>query len=567
MAYTYEISGNNNHIVLFDDMGNEFCIEDDIPGLFLRVGGNNNIIRIHKNTVFNNSSIAIENDNAEIEIQESSHLCILVGIASGYGQKLHIGRETRIGGANFSLAENSQIFIGDNCLLSYDIQFMAADGHSIFDNDTHEFLNKPLPIVIGNHCWIGWRCTISKGAGLADNSVLGMCSVLSRKISTPNVAIAGVPARILRRNINWSSDQLLTLYQRGWCEAVVDKDVVMAFSCSNYYVPYLGVALTSLAEHISRSKNYKIFIMENGLSDKNKSNLMAIAADKPNMSIEFKNVSKLVQNLELPTRGHVSRETFFKLLIPTLFREYRRVMFCDSDILFMSDPAPLFFMDMGDKKIAAGLCHLWNGILNMRSEIAEYASHDLHLTNADAYFQGGILLFNNEQISDDDVAAMMKIAAGKNYHFLDQDVLNMYFQDSCCLFDSAWNYETPQQSFVKSNEFMSPAHLAAYNAAGENPLIIHYSGPDKPWLDTHEDHAGDWWKCARRSLFYEDLQDRRSAYVAKIVYIRTHTGRMHFKCMMYRVARHLCGGDLRKKLRSEYDRLKTLIRHAADFDS
>ena len=210
MAHKYDISGENNKIVLFDDNGHEYPLKKNIPGLNIRVSGNNNTVRIHKKTIFENSEIVINNDMAEIEIKESSLLRILVGMGYGHGQKLHIGRGTRIGGAYFTLPENGAIFIGDDCLFSDGILLMAADGHMLFNKDTHEIINMPTPIVIGNHCWLGHACQITKGASLADNSVLGLGAILTRRITTPHVAVAGVPARIVRENIDWSGMQILT---------------------------------------------------------------------------------------------------------------------------------------------------------------------------------------------------------------------------------------------------------------------------------------------------------------------------------------------------------------------
>lgn len=43
---------------------------------------------------------------------------------------------------------------------------------------------------------------------ISDNSILGAKSVLAKKINEENVVIAGNPAKIIRRNINWSHESL-----------------------------------------------------------------------------------------------------------------------------------------------------------------------------------------------------------------------------------------------------------------------------------------------------------------------------------------------------------------------
>ena len=52
----------------------------------------------------------------------------------------------------------------------------------------------------------------------------------------------------------------------------------------------------------------------------------------------------------------------------------------------------------------------------------------------------------------------------------------------------------------------SPAQLFdEYEAAREDPWIIHYAGADKPWKDPCGDYAEEFWKVARKSAYYEAL--------------------------------------------------------------
>lgn len=44
---------------------------------------------------------------------------------------------------------------------------------------------------------------ISKGAQIADNSVIGQRALVTRAFNEQNVMIAGVPARIIKTKISW----------------------------------------------------------------------------------------------------------------------------------------------------------------------------------------------------------------------------------------------------------------------------------------------------------------------------------------------------------------------------
>lgn len=95
-----------------------------------------------------------------------------------------------------------KIEIGEDCLF--------AQGTIIRDNDGH-FLaagapagNEVAEVKIGKHCWIGQRAMILKGVNLADNVVIGAGAVVTGSFPS-NVAIAGIPAKVIKENVSWQA--------------------------------------------------------------------------------------------------------------------------------------------------------------------------------------------------------------------------------------------------------------------------------------------------------------------------------------------------------------------------
>ena len=128
---TYNITGTNNKIVLFDDDGMEIPVKKEIDGLSIVCNGNDNVIRIHKDTKFYTSLIHIGNDKTNVEIGKSSCLCINVRCCFGEGQVFKIGDGTQIGQTTFYLDEQSGCCIGKDCMFSNGITVWGADGHGI----------------------------------------------------------------------------------------------------------------------------------------------------------------------------------------------------------------------------------------------------------------------------------------------------------------------------------------------------------------------------------------------------------------------------------------------------
>ena len=51
-----------------------------------------------------------------------------------------------------------------------------------------------------------------------------------------------------------------------------------------------------------------------------------------------------------------------------------------------------------------------------------------------------------------------------------------------------------------------------YALAHANPMIIHYAGFKKPWYDPTEDYAQEFWKYARKTVYYEELLQHTVKY-------------------------------------------------------
>lgn len=149
----FEIHGSGNHVVIGDN-----C---NLRGLriYIRGGGN---IQIGKNTKVN---------------------------ASKYQRTL------------FNPCNGGEIIIGEHCLFSNNIEIHTTDYHKIITDGT--WTNVSENIVIGAHCWIGLQCLILKGTVIADNSIIGAKSLINKQFYESNVIIAGNPAKVIRRCVDW----------------------------------------------------------------------------------------------------------------------------------------------------------------------------------------------------------------------------------------------------------------------------------------------------------------------------------------------------------------------------
>lgn len=130
-------------------------------------------------------------------------------LIEGHHSCIEIGQKTTIGSANIFCGEsNTSIQIGEDCMLSRKVYLNTSDFHSILDRLSGKRVNPPQNICIANHVWVGFNTTINKGAVLGSNSIVASRAVVGGKTFPGHVILAGLPAKVIKENIDWSREKL-----------------------------------------------------------------------------------------------------------------------------------------------------------------------------------------------------------------------------------------------------------------------------------------------------------------------------------------------------------------------
>jgi len=123
------------------------------------------------------------------------------------GCKVSVGKSGVLTfGKNFTCTAESQfvcvdkITFGDDCLISWENLIMDTDWHQVLSSKNKA---NHAPINIGNHVWVGCRCTILKGVDIPDNSIIAAGSIVTKRFFNTNSLIAGNDARLVAMDIDW----------------------------------------------------------------------------------------------------------------------------------------------------------------------------------------------------------------------------------------------------------------------------------------------------------------------------------------------------------------------------
>ena len=198
------------------------------------LGQNNEII---SNTYNNNNSklkIYVRGYNNKIIIPNTlnitSNLKIYIGnIAKNYcvnNCTIEIGEDCSFEDVNIYInADNSQIKIGNDCMFAR-VNFRTGElHHLIFDSITGEYIDNGANIQIGNHVWCCDFSTIMKNAQIANNNIVGLYAVVTGIFKENNCVIAGIPAKVCKRNIHWERSEATLVKGTKYYESFFSKRI------------------------------------------------------------------------------------------------------------------------------------------------------------------------------------------------------------------------------------------------------------------------------------------------------------------------------------------------------
>lgn len=142
-------------------------------------------------------------NHAILEMGRSGGLMLI-----GYGSYIQIGDNATLKiGDSFVNREvkiicNKQITIENGCVIAMGTVIRDNDGgnHLILSED----YKNQKPVSIGDNVWLGENSMVLKGVTIGEGSVVAAYSLVTKDVP-PHCIVAGVPAKVIRENIDWKA--------------------------------------------------------------------------------------------------------------------------------------------------------------------------------------------------------------------------------------------------------------------------------------------------------------------------------------------------------------------------
>lgn len=197
----------SNVVVIDTGKNNELSIAADVKAdpkrkFSIVIRGNNNKVIIRAGTDLQNTVVQILGSNCTLEIAEHS-LLQNGNLILDHGSSIFLGRYTRVANPVIRAEYNTNIRMGERCMISSDTLIRTTDEFGIFDIETQQMINPAADIVIGDHVWMGIGAKVGRGTVVGTGSIIGLSSYATGTLD-PYCIYAGCPARKVKEGISWS---------------------------------------------------------------------------------------------------------------------------------------------------------------------------------------------------------------------------------------------------------------------------------------------------------------------------------------------------------------------------
>lgn len=97
--------------------------------------------------------------------------------------------------------------IGRDCMISWGVQIMDTDWHSLYIDD--RLINQDEDVAIGDRVWICSNVTVLKGSAIPSESIVAASSTIASSWDQEQCIVTGLPFRTLKTKATWSKDRPL----------------------------------------------------------------------------------------------------------------------------------------------------------------------------------------------------------------------------------------------------------------------------------------------------------------------------------------------------------------------
>lgn len=265
----------------------------------------------------------------------------------------------------------------------------------------------------------------------------------------------------------------------------MDSEVHIVFGFDNNYSMQVGVAILSICIHTSGPVCFHALIAED-VTDSIKRQIEDMVVSRGKKIIYHVVSGELLR--ETRVNSYFSRSVYSRLLIADILSpDIHKAIYLDCDIITLQSLRPMWEIKLDEDEPAAMAIDLDS------SDVKHHNNIGIPLSQP--YFNSGVILMNLDCWRKEGLSSFfIQQASEHDYLYVDQDVLNANIGERVRHLHMRFNLQHPLLLLPEEEWLLEkPRFFEEVYEAKENPVVIHYVGPTKPW---HEGclMADDWLK-------------------------------------------------------------------------
>lgn len=289
---------------------------------------------------------------------------------------------------------------------------------------------------------------------------------------------------------------------------------------NNYVIP-AAVSFYSMLENASKKYSYQLYVLHTDITVQNQAALQQVVSQFENASLEFIDMQNRFEDLwqQLCFSGHFSKEVLYKLLIPSIFPQYDKIIVTDVDVAFLGDISESYFaLNTKQSFYFAGVRQIMPKNTWLESYYKNYEEHFGPQSIDQLKICGGYLIANLDALRKDHMEEKFVAFLKENAYRLlqsEQDVINF-----CCEADQVVYLPlanvTCSYMYELFNTEESLCSDPTYTAqelqeAMEHPIQLHYATGTKPWNAPISTKSDIWYYYLAQSGMYYDFMKKQEA--------------------------------------------------------
>lgn len=285
--------------------------------------------------------------------------------------------------------------------------------------------------------------------------------------------------------------------------------------CDDNFLPHALAVIASVMTHASPENRYDLFIVQSGIPRGRMDAAAAWMERYPNATLRFVDIDPCLEKARdiLPVTREYSVAVFFRIFAPSLFREYKRIAYLDSDIAVLDDVAGFYRLDLGGMEVGAVRDLATTSQSQRNPEIAEFWRKQLGKEPGEDYFFSGGLVMDLELMRRRNTQQQFldRIGGIKGSRLPDQDVMNAVLNGRVQYLPCEWNcldWWCDEREEAPNFRLLRADFVDELREARRKVKVIHFA-EKKPWTMGYQGKFADkYWRYAAETPFHGELLER-----------------------------------------------------------